>query len=320
VLAGATPGASGAATTVLAAGMAKSSKSAVGTNQKGAGKRSTLSANVDSSTAALSAATPMIASAAPALDDLSDIDSAGTEFSGLDAPAVAMPYMADSSHETDGSVGNPADAASSTTSASSRAVALAAPSLLTMPSGSDQGNDPRAAGNTAVLDPGATDSSSAASLAALSNLVRALPASEASSRSVERSIDLPLSDPNWPHALAAQVQMLTAGNIQSATLRLSPEHLGPVEVHIEVQSAQVNVSFSAAHAETRSALEQSVPVLRALFAHGGLTLGQSSVQGETRPGSQSFKTRAQGLVAAGSEPTPPAACTLRAMGLVDEYA
>jgi len=321
VLAGATLGAGAAATGALAAGGAKSSKSAVSPNQKGAGKRSTSSADADSSAAALADATPMVPSAAPALGILADIDRAEMEFSGLDAPGVAMSNMADSGHEIDETVGNADDAAVNATSASSRAVALAAPSLLTMPSGSDQSNDSHAAGNPAALAPAsATGSSSPTNLAALSDMVRALPGSESSSGGVERSIELPMSDPNWSHALAAQVQVLTAGNIQSATLRLSPEHLGPVEVHIEVQSAQVNVSFSATHAETRSALEQSVPVLRAMFAHSGLTLGQSSVQGETRPGSQSFKTRAQGLAAAASEPAAPAATTPSAIGLIDEYA
>jgi len=321
VLAGATLAPGAAATSVLAAGAAKPSKSAGVAIQKGAGKRSALSTTADSTAAALAAATPIVPPAAPALDNLVDIEPAEMDDSGLDSAAVATPGMAEGGHESDGTVGDADDAAASTTSASSRTLTLAAPSLLTMPSGSAQSNDARAAGNTAALDPASTTaSSSPTNLAALSDLVRAPPGSEASSGGVERSIELPVFDPNWSHALAAQVHVLTAGNIQSATLRLSPEHLGPVEVHIEVQSTQVNVSFSAAHAETRSALEQSVPVLRAMFAHSGLTLGQSSVQGETRPGSQSFKTRAQGLAAAGSAPAPQVVTARSAMGLIDEYA
>lgn len=320
-LVGATLSPAAAATSVLAAGTAKSSKSAGTAIQKGAGKRSALSTTADSSAAALAAATPIVSPSAPPLDNLADIEPAEMDDSGLDLAAVATPGMAAGGHESDGTVANVDDATAGTSFASSRTLALAAPSLLTMPSGSAQSNDARAAGNTAALNSASTTASSSPThLTALSDLVRALPTSEASSSDVERSIELPVSDPNWSHALAAQVQVLTAGNIQSATLRLSPEHLGPVEVHIEVQSAQVNVSFSAAHAETRSALEQSVPALRAMFAHSGLTLGQSSVQGETRPGSQSFKTRSQGLAAADSEPAPQAATAPRAIGLIDEYA
>jgi flagellar hook-length control protein FliK len=136
----------------------------------------------------------------------------------------------------------------------------------------------------------------------------------------EHAIPVPVSDPGWPHAVAAQVQLFAAANIQSATLRLSPEHLGPVEVHIDMQASQINVSFVAGHAETRSALEQSVPMLRAMLAHGGLTLGQTHVQGEARSGSQSFAARTHSLVGAVPGEETNVAAVTRTVGLIDEYA
>ena len=66
----------------------------------------------------------------------------------------------------------------------------------------------------------------------------------------------------WPRRCIGS----SANDIQSATLRLSPEHLGPVEVRIDLHDSQINVNFIAAHAETRVALEQSVPRLRAMLA------------------------------------------------------
>jgi flagellar hook-length control protein FliK len=65
--------------------------------------------------------------------------------------------------------------------------------------------------------------------------------------------------------------------VQSGSLRLSPEHLGPLEVRISVQSDQVSVWFGAAHADTRSALEQALPRLRDLFASQGLSLADAGV-------------------------------------------
>ncbi|HEY6453527.1 MAG TPA: flagellar hook-length control protein FliK [Steroidobacteraceae bacterium] len=159
---------------------------------------------------------------------------------------------------------------------------------------------------------------SSADLAALANLVGTLP-NGAAQPGAAHSIPVPVSDPSWAHAVAAQVQLFAAANIQSATLRLSPEHLGPVSVHIDVQASQINVSFVAAHAETRSALEQSVPMLRAMLAHGGLTLGQAQVQGEARSGSQSLAARTRGAVNAALD-TPAASGPPRAIGLIDEYA
>jgi flagellar hook-length control protein FliK len=112
---------------------------------------------------------------------------------------------------------------------------------------------------------------------------------------------------------------MASAKVQSATLRLSPEHLGPVEVHIDMQASQINVNFVAAHPDTRSALEQSVPTLRAMLAHGGLTLGQTQVQGEARSGSQSGgRARDNALPASGEEPITVAA--VRSAGLIDEYA
>ena len=136
----------------------------------------------------------------------------------------------------------------------------------------------------------------------------------------ERLIAVPVADPAWPHALAAQVQMFAAANLQSATLKLSPEHLGPVEVRIDLQSSQINVSFIAAHPETRTALEQSVPALRAMLASDGLTLGQAQVQPESRSASQSFAQRAGGNPEKLADEPAPIAGVSRGRGLIDEYA
>ena len=75
-------------------------------------------------------------------------------------------------------------------------------------------------------------------------------------------IDAPTAQPSRPNF---NNQSSAGNNIQSATLQVSPDHLGPVEVRIDVQSSQVNVSFTAAHPDTRSALEQSIPQLRAML-------------------------------------------------------
>ena len=135
-----------------------------------------------------------------------------------------------------------------------------------------------------------------------------------------RSIAVPVSDPAWRQAVAAQLQMFAAAKVQSATLKLSPEHLGPLEVHLDLQSSQLNVSFVALHPETRTALEQSVPALRALLAGGGLTLGHTEVQGEARSASHSLaQQRLNGLHGDTPEHEVRVAGAMRALGLIDEY-
>jgi flagellar hook-length control protein FliK len=178
-----------------------------------------------------------------------------------------------------------------------------------------------AASATAVvaLKSGATaEAASDGSPTSATDAALATPAgATASTTQLVRVVPVPVSDRAWPQAVAAQVHWLASNGVQSATLKLSPEHLGPIEIHIELQSSQVNVTFSAAHAETRGALEQTVPRLRELLASNGLTLGHTQVQQEARPG-RPPPERHSSPEAESDEPVAvPISGTL---GLVDEYA
>jgi flagellar hook-length control protein FliK len=154
----------------------------------------------------------------------------------------------------------------------------------------------------------------------LPELVRTLANSGTQSPAAEATISVPLSNGGWPQAVAAQVHWFVNNDVQSATLRLSPEHLGPVEVHLDVRESQVNVSFTAAHPETRAALEQTVPRLREIFASGGLSLGQANVQQDPRPGSQTGVNPLRAALAHAQTVEPVAVAAGHALGLVDEYA
>jgi flagellar hook-length control protein FliK len=135
---------------------------------------------------------------------------------------------------------------------------------------------------------------------------------------VERNIPIPVHDRHWPQAVAAQLQIMSDQKVQAATLRLSPEHLGPLEVRIDLQNSRVDVTFTAAHSETRAALEQSIPQLREVLAGAGLTLGQANVQQQARRESQNPASGARAAAAAGDQSEAPAAL-VRAIGMVDEY-
>lgn len=71
--------------------------------------------------------------------------------------------------------------------------------------------------------------------------------------------------------------MMTDQGLQQATLRMQPEHLGPVQVHIRMDDGNAQVWFSAHHGDTRAALEDAIPRLRELFNEQGLTLLQANV-------------------------------------------
>jgi flagellar hook-length control protein FliK len=172
--------------------------------------------------------------------------------------------------------------------------------------------------DTLASSPDNTGGSAASAVAGLDRGADAR--STASAVPTERTVSVPVHDRHWSQAIAAQVLVLADHRIESATLRLTPEHLGPVDVHIDIQDSQVNVNFGAAHADTRSALEQALPRLREVLAGAGLTLGDASVQQQLRRGSQN---RGDGARAAG-EPadTQPVtlSASLRAIGMIDEYA
>lgn len=77
--------------------------------------------------------------------------------------------------------------------------------------------------------------------------------------------------------LAAQVSLLAVDGVQTAQLQLNPAEMGPVAVQIVVDGAQAQVSFQAAQADTRQALEQSLPDLAAALQGQGLTLSGGGV-------------------------------------------
>jgi flagellar hook-length control protein FliK len=112
--------------------------------------------------------------------------------------------------------------------------------------------------------------------------------------------------------------------IGTATLRLSPEHLGPVEVRIDLTDDSANVWFTATHADTRAALTDALPRLREMLASVGVNLGDASVHREL-PGEPE---RRDGSWPGGPAAVPESEAESRVVvtrldagrGLVDEYA
>jgi flagellar hook-length control protein FliK len=89
----------------------------------------------------------------------------------------------------------------------------------------------------------------------------------------------PAGDPDaWSQGLGERLMLMAERNLQSATIRLQPEQLGPVEIRLRVNDdGAAQVHFSAAHAQTRDALDAAIPRLRELFAEQGLSLAHANV-------------------------------------------
>jgi flagellar hook-length control protein FliK len=103
----------------------------------------------------------------------------------------------------------------------------------------------------------------------------------------EARIAVPLDSPAFAPALATQVTWLAQEGVQQARLSLNPAEMGPLTVKIVLEGTQARIDFSADMADTRSAIEASLPTLAAALNDQGLTLAGGGVfDGQARHGAQ----------------------------------
>ena len=108
---------------------------------------------------------------------------------------------------------------------------------------------------------------------------------------------------------------------------MSPKELGPVRIELTMNGDDARLVFTAAHPDTRQAIEQSSALLRSMLADQGLTLGRMDVGqgGDPRAGGNGQSAAAQtdagsgeSWTTGGATTSAPAAATPR--GLLDLFA
>jgi flagellar hook-length control protein FliK len=198
-----------------------------------------------------------------------------------------------------------------------------------------------AAGTQGNSDPGASqfnldatkasagsDTSTAASAAAGPNSLAHLGiASHFSTQHMRNDTNMsdlksPVGSAAWDDELGTQLTWMTQKGLETGSLRVSPEHLGPVEVNISVHNGDASVWFGATHPDTRAALEAALPRLREMFASQGMNLTDSGVSRES-PRNQARSTASQsisGVSAVGGSDVSTSAAVRMSLGLVDTYA
>jgi flagellar hook-length control protein FliK len=151
-------------------------------------------------------------------------------------------------------------------------------------------------------------------------LDEAAQARAALSSDLGRGLHTPVGSSEWADELSTRLTLMAERGHHTASLRLSPEHLGPLEIRISVTDDQASVWFGAAHADTRAAIEQALPRLRELFASQGLTLADAGVSHQS-PQDQSRPQPTSGDASPSSdgEGKVISIAHLR-LGLVDAYA
>lgn len=146
------------------------------------------------------------------------------------------------------------------------------------------------------------------------------------------SPELPLAatpgSPEFSHELGERLLWLVREGVHEARLQLNPRELGPIEVRLGVSDGAAQVSFSAQHAGTAAAVQQSLPQLREMLAQQGLQLGQAEVS-QQQPGTgqqtpqqeRSAAGDARGPAGRGAdEPFIGERVRVIGRGLVDAYA
>jgi flagellar hook-length control protein FliK len=112
--------------------------------------------------------------------------------------------------------------------------------------------------------------------------------SVAGTEPASRALYQPVGSNAWADEIGSRLNIMAEQGKHVASLRLSPEHLGPLEIRISIQDDQASVWFGATHADTRAAIEHALPRLRELFAAQGMSLADAGVYREPPREQQQF--------------------------------
>lgn len=138
-----------------------------------------------------------------------------------------------------------------------------------------------------------------------------------------------LTTAGHPDAVADQVNWSLRQGLQQVELRLHPEKLGRVDIHMRLDGDQVSLQVVASTAAGRDTVEAGLHRLRDMLAEQGLNLAQSDVSdgsAHARPDHRDRETGPAnpiGMTGAADGETPgaaPLAASAGSRGLLDTFA
>ncbi|HEY1141935.1 MAG TPA: flagellar hook-length control protein FliK [Lysobacter sp.] len=168
----------------------------------------------------------------------------------------------------------------------------------------------------------ATTSDTNAPISSFHSLVPAMANTPAARAIMAAPISVP-ADPQsgFDDGFGARLVWMAEQRLGHAEIRLNPEHLGPIEVRVQMDGTQVSAEFQSGHAGVRQAIEASLPRLREMLGQQGLQLGQTDV-GQRHAGSGAPARRDGDTPSQGGSPIDAQLPSryVRTRGLLDEYA
>ncbi|MFT6625278.1 MAG: flagellar hook-length control protein FliK [Cycloclasticus sp.] len=99
-----------------------------------------------------------------------------------------------------------------------------------------------------------------------------LPASQVLADKPMLQLETPMGNARWGQDFNQRVQWMVGQSMNGAQIRLTPQHMGPVEVRIHVQNDQTTISFTAQHGATREAIDAALPKLRDMLSEQNINL------------------------------------------------
>ena len=187
------------------------------------------------------------------------------------------------------------------------------------------GDGKDAAGNPLLTDSDATGSTANAQNTPAPPQIHALLTAHTAAGDVDVTPDAtlrsPVGTPPWKDELGTQLTWMAMNGREAASLKLSPEHLGPLDIRISMHEGEASVYFGAANPDTRSALEQSLPRLRELFAAQGMVLADAGVSRDAPRNAFKPSREAGGPrgVSDAARETTVNSITFSRVGLIDTY-
>lgn len=90
-------------------------------------------------------------------------------------------------------------------------------------------------------------------------------------------LEIPMSNPRWGQDFNQRIQWVVNQSMSGAQIRLNPQHMGPVEVRIQVQNDQLSLAFTAQHGATREAIDAALPRLREIFSEQNINMADVDI-------------------------------------------
>ena len=108
------------------------------------------------------------------------------------------------------------------------------------------------------------------------------------------AISVPMKTPQWGDELSNRVMWMVQHDVQTASIKINPPHLGPLEVQVSMNKDHVDVSFNSHHAAVKEALDASMPKLKEMLGSSGLQLGNANVSHHSFSGNSQYNNQGSG--------------------------